>query len=228
MAKQALILGAGPGLGLATARRLGGAGYAVHLLTRSAERLDKAVADLRGDGIDATPHIGDISAHAELTELLRSINGETPLDVCLFQPGVGPKDLVDVLDLTVSTFRPDIEMLPLGAAAVGEALVPAMRSRGTGSFVMVGGGAARLALRAFGNHGPAAAALRSYALTLAGALEGDGVHAAFVAIAGTIGEGDGLIGADRIAERLGRLVEERDVKELIITVDGEVVPKGGR
>lgn len=229
MSRHALIVGAGPGLALENARRLGAAGHELHLVARSAQRLAGMADTLADEGITATAHVGDVARHAELTRLVRLIDDQAPLDVCVFQPGVREDHLVDVLELTPRSFRPDLEMLPLGAAAVGEALIPAMRERGRGTFVCVGGASARLSLRDFGNHGPAGAALRSYALTLASALAGSGVHVSFLAIGGMIGtDGPQAIPAGRIAERLVKLIHDNDVRELILTPEGEIVPRGAK
>jgi short-subunit dehydrogenase len=47
------LVGAGPGLGLAAARRFGAAGHHVALLSRNADRLDALAGELEGDGIQA-------------------------------------------------------------------------------------------------------------------------------------------------------------------------------
>ncbi|NIH81282.1 SDR family NAD(P)-dependent oxidoreductase [Amycolatopsis viridis] len=45
------IFGAGPGMGLATARRLGKEGYQVALVARSADRLSSLVDELSAEGV---------------------------------------------------------------------------------------------------------------------------------------------------------------------------------
>lgn len=54
------LVGAGPGLGLASARRFGAAGHTVALLSRSAGHLDDLVAGLDGDGIQARGYTADV------------------------------------------------------------------------------------------------------------------------------------------------------------------------
>lgn len=128
--------------------------------------------------------------------------------------------------------RPHLELLVLGAVALGQALVPGMAERGRGSLVFVGGGSARLPLPVFGNLGMAMSGLRTYALTLNAALAENGVHSAFCTVAGMIGtDGQvrpGQLDPRQLAERMYTLVRDRDAREVVMTPDGEVVPKGAR
>jgi NADP-dependent 3-hydroxy acid dehydrogenase YdfG len=231
MAQNLLIVGAGAGFARASARRFGADGYAVHLVARSGDRLARLAEELTADGVATQTYAGDVTSHAELTRLVAEIDGKHAVDACIFQPGGGRSDLVDVLDVTVDGVRPNVELLVLGAVAVGQALVPAMIKRGSGCLVFVGGGSARLPLRDFGNLGMAMSGLRNYALALHIALADKGVHAAFYTVAGMIGTGElepGQIDPLELAERMRKLVEERGPREVIMTPDGEVVPKGAR
>ncbi|MGC7095313.1 SDR family NAD(P)-dependent oxidoreductase [Amycolatopsis lurida] len=58
------LVGAGPGLGLACARRFGAAGHRVALLSRSADHLDGLVAEL--DGVEARGYPADVLDPASL------------------------------------------------------------------------------------------------------------------------------------------------------------------
>ncbi|GAB3168320.1 hypothetical protein GCM10027162_05500 [Streptomyces incanus] len=54
------LVGAGPGLGLAGARRFGAAGHKVALLSRSAEHLGQRVAELTADGVQVRDYTADV------------------------------------------------------------------------------------------------------------------------------------------------------------------------
>jgi NAD(P)-dependent dehydrogenase (short-subunit alcohol dehydrogenase family) len=172
-----------------------------------------------------------VTQHGALSGLVTAIDTEHPLDACVFQPS-GGEAIVDVLDTTVDNVRPNLELLILGAVAVGQALVPRMVDRGSGCLVFVGGGSARAPLPVFGNLGMAMAGVRTYALTLNAALADRGVHSAFYTVAGTIGAEDrvkpGQLDPRHLAERMFALVRDRDAREVLMTPDGEVVPKGAR
>ncbi len=53
MSKSLMIIGVGPGIGQAVARRFGREGWQIVLTGRSAQRLDSLVAELKADGITA-------------------------------------------------------------------------------------------------------------------------------------------------------------------------------
>jgi NADP-dependent 3-hydroxy acid dehydrogenase YdfG len=230
-AKNLLIVGAGKGFARCTARTFGSQGWTVHLVARSSGRLDDLAASLADESVAVHTHLGDVTEHAALSRLVRDIDTEFRLDACIFQPS-GGGDLVDVLDAHVDNVRPNLELLVLGAVAVGQALVPRMVERRRGCLVFVGGGSARAPLPVFGNLGMAMAGLRTYALTLNAALAENNVHSAFYTVAGMIGtEGrvkPGQLDPGQLAERMHSLVRDRDAREVLMTPDGEVVPKGAR
>jgi len=231
MAQNLLIVGAGTGFARASARRFGADGYQVHLIARSADRLADVRAELEAEGITARAYPADVTSHEVLTGLIADIDREFPVDVGIFQPGPPGDRLVDVLEATAANVGPNLDLLVLGAVAFGQALVPAMIGRGSGSLVFVGGGSARLPLRDFGNLGMAMSGLRSYALTLHAALADKGVHSAFYTVAGMIGTGEiepGQLDPVVLAERMRALVQEPDVREVLMTANGEVVPRGAR
>ncbi|MFB7711920.1 cyclophilin-like fold protein [Streptomyces sp. NPDC056105] len=81
------LVGAGPGLGLATARRFGSAGHSVALLSRSAEHLENLATELDRDGIEARGFTTDVLDPASLTTALRTA-GETlgPIEILQYSP----------------------------------------------------------------------------------------------------------------------------------------------
>ncbi len=64
------LVGAGPGPGLAAARRLGAAGHHVALLSRMADHLDALVGELDDEGIRARGLTADVLDPASLTAVL--------------------------------------------------------------------------------------------------------------------------------------------------------------
>lgn len=64
------LIGAGPGLGLATARRFGTAGHSVALIARNTQHLDDLTAELARDGIEARGFAADVLDIESLTAAL--------------------------------------------------------------------------------------------------------------------------------------------------------------
>lgn len=77
------LVGAGPGLGLASARRFGAAGHEVALLSRSAEHLERPVADLTGVGVQARSHTADVLDPASLATAAEDLD---PVEILQFSP----------------------------------------------------------------------------------------------------------------------------------------------
>ena len=61
------IVGAGPGLGAAVARRFGTEGFAVAVVSRSQDRVDALVGDLTTAGVTARGYAADVREPDALT-----------------------------------------------------------------------------------------------------------------------------------------------------------------
>ncbi|HUX39666.1 MAG TPA: SDR family oxidoreductase [Rectinemataceae bacterium] len=71
--KVVVITGGSRGLGLAIAQALGAAGAKVFLCSRSADSVDKAVAKLCADGVDASGAACDVSALSEVEAIAAKV-----------------------------------------------------------------------------------------------------------------------------------------------------------
>ena len=74
MSKTIVIFGAGTGLGISTARRLGREGYPVALIGRRAPALGTLVDQLREEGISAAAFPAALAHTASVPELISSIS----------------------------------------------------------------------------------------------------------------------------------------------------------
>ncbi|HEX6389538.1 MAG TPA: SDR family NAD(P)-dependent oxidoreductase [Solirubrobacteraceae bacterium] len=213
-AKTLAIVGAGPGLGLSIAKRFGAAGFQVALLARNASKLGELTAELERAGVTARSYVADITDRAALVAALASVDAEMgPVDVLEFgpmpamppvsAPNASPEDVQSVFEQQV-----------LGAVAAVNAVLPGMRSRGSGALLITTGASSVTPIAMMGAIGPAMAALRNYAITLHQALAHEGVYAAHVAIDLRITPGAGEADPDALAERYFELYEQRDRAEI--------------
>ncbi|GAA4703663.1 Short-chain dehydrogenase [Promicromonospora umidemergens] len=188
-----LVLGAGPGLGMSVARRFGAEGYAVGLVSRSADRHPGYLDELHSAGVRAVAVAADVREPGRLRRAVDEVESRLgPVDVVYHGPGAdnpaaAPVGILetgaaDVREVAAQVVEPAIELAGL--------VLPGMRERGSGAIVYVAGLSAVVPLPFLGPFAPASAALRTYALTLAEAVASDGVHVGSLVIGGLVERGD--------------------------------------
>jgi len=141
MTKSIAVLGAGPGLGQAVAHRYAREGYAVAVVGRRREPLDRLVGQLTGDGARAfaiAADLADTGAIPALAERIRATVGDP--EVLYY--GAAANGFVPVLELTPE--RVD-ELMPLGVhalLALVREFLPAMLAQGEGAVLSAQGASA--------------------------------------------------------------------------------------
>jgi NAD(P)-dependent dehydrogenase (short-subunit alcohol dehydrogenase family) len=184
----AVIVGVGPGLGLALARTFADAGHPVALLARDAARLDSYVADLDTSERAARGYTADVAQPARLRTAIQAATDDLGApDVLIYNAAVlrpdTPTDGDD--DGWAHAFAVNV----LGAKVAAETVHAALRD-GRGSLLFTGGGLALNPSAQYASLSVGKAALRAYVQTLHAQLAGTGVHATSVTITGHIGGGD--------------------------------------
>lgn len=176
--KSIAIFGAGPALGLSTARRFGREGFAVDVVGRRPETVDSLVVSLRGDGIDVHGTVADLADGALATDALATITdrrGQLP-NVVVYSPGDVSRLPVGVGELTSRTLA---EWLPLNLTTpldLIHELLPGFAERGSGTVVVAQGTAARVPSPALTSVGVAQSALLNYLLAVGAEFRAAGVR----------------------------------------------------
>jgi NAD(P)-dependent dehydrogenase (short-subunit alcohol dehydrogenase family) len=206
MAKDvALIVGVGPGLGAALARRFAQGGLAVAVAARRVDALSELAREIGGRAYacDATEEdsVGQLFAAVE-----RDLGRPTVVvyNAGAFSPG-------SVLEIDAAEFERCWRALCLGGFLVGQCAARGMVEAGRGTILLTGAtaslrGGARFANLAVGKFG-----LRALAQSMARELGPKGVHVAHIVIDGQIRSeryaelekqrpADGLLDSDAIAE----------------------------
>ncbi|GAA5070846.1 hypothetical protein GCM10023319_01420 [Nocardia iowensis] len=192
-----LVLGAGPGVGLAVARLFARDGYAVSLACRLPEEAAPLAEQLRGEGFDAEGVGVDLSDPAEVTRVVREV-GERHgrIDVLHFNPSIFRQS--DPLQLSVSEL---IEDFTIGAAALLPAVQAALPFFTEGARVLVtGSAAADKPWNQAASLGVQKAAVRNLVTSLDTTLAPKSIRAVAVQINGVLGEG--AFTRERVAEAL--------------------------
>jgi NADP-dependent 3-hydroxy acid dehydrogenase YdfG len=201
-----IVVGAGPGVAAATARRFGRDGFSVGLVARREEALVELQDDLAGDQVLVGRAPADAGFPASLTAAV-GVLVETfgPADVLLYNVSVGRQAAVPEL-------RPEDLLADLAAGVVGlqtavRAVLPGMRQAGSGTVLVTGGGSADRPIPSMATLGVQKAALRALVEVQARALAAEGIHVATATVRGLVGESS-QIHPDRIAALYAELVAE--------------------
>src|ERR1700683_2029587 len=185
-----VIVGAGPNLGLAVARRFGREGFAVGLISRTGSRLIELAAQLQLDGITAAGAAGAIRDTDALAGAIHRLAEELgPVEVLEYSPLPAPEFMRPVLETTVDDVRGPLEFSVLGAVAATQAVLAPMRNAGHGTILFTTGGAAINPYPARAGVGISFAGEVAYARMLHDALHDEGIHVAHIAVAGRIAPG---------------------------------------
>ena len=180
----AVVVGAGPGLGAAAARRFAEAGMTAVLVSRNTERLKDLAAGI--DGAFAYPC--DATDEAEVEEMFTYIEAEHgPVEVMVYNPG-GGFGRTSVVDQSAEHFRLVWEFTAFGGFLCGRAVAQRMQKRGHGTILFTGATASLRGGKGFAAFAAGKFALRALGQSMAGELGPEGIHVAQINIDGMIGE----------------------------------------
>ncbi|MEU6014761.1 SDR family NAD(P)-dependent oxidoreductase [Streptomyces sp. NPDC047515] len=205
------LVGAGPGLGLAAARRFGKAGHSVALVARDAERLGRLAGTLQENGIQARRYTGDVLDADSLTTALGTAADELgPIEILQYSPVPRADFMKPVLDTTASDLDDPLAFSVKGPVTCVHAVLPGMRALGRGTLLFVNGGSAVRPHPERAGTAIAFAAESAYAAMLHDALAEENIHAAQLIVPGAIRPDAEHSSPAALAERLYTLHSDRD------------------
>jgi NADP-dependent 3-hydroxy acid dehydrogenase YdfG len=203
---HAVIVGMGPRLGLAYARRFGAGGHRISMIARQPDRLAGFVEDLAERGIESQYVAADVLDRDGLADALAKLQTSWgPPNVVIYnaaQTIVGRVGNIDPDQLSAA-----IATSAIGWVTVLQSVLPAMIGRGSGSILVTGTGSAVDPGPHDTANAAAKAAVRALALGAARDYERDGVHIAVVSINGDPSAG-GNFDPARIAETFWGISQE--------------------
>jgi NADP-dependent 3-hydroxy acid dehydrogenase YdfG len=200
------IVGAGPGLGAAVARRFGREGFAIALLARSRAKIDALAADLATDGVTARGYSADVTDTDSLRQALAAAATDLgAVDVLQYSPIPSRDSLKPLLETTEDDLAAAVRFSNLGSFAAVDSVLPAMRAAGRGTIVFVNGGTSVRPRTRYAGTSVAFAGESAYAEILNDAMAGSGVHATQLVIPGAITRDDPAKSPETIADRIWEL-----------------------
>ncbi len=185
---SALIVGVGPGLGLALARTFADAGHPVALFARDAARLAGYVSQLDQSGGIARAYPADAADPVSLRGALQTaVDDLGAPDALVYNAAVRRADTPT--DGDDQGWADALAVDVLGAKIAAETVLPALRE-GRGSLLFTGGGLGLQPSPQYASLSVGKAGLRAYVQALHAQLAGTGVHVTSITITGKIGGGE--------------------------------------
>ncbi len=215
------IIGAGPGLGLASARRFGAEGFNVALLSRTQEHVDALTAELLDGGITARGYAADVRDPEALNAALaRAADELGTVEILQYSPVPSKEYLRPVLETTPEELRSALEFSALGATAAMRSVLPGMRVLGRGTALFINGSSAVRPNPNYAGTSAAFAAESAYAQMLHDALAPEGIHVAQLIIPLGIGGGDAAHEPEALADTLWRIHgEPKEFRTFVAPLD---------
>ena len=184
-AHPVVIVGAGPGIGMAVARRFGAAGHPAGLIARDRGRLTEHVAELERLDLTATAAVADARRPGDLRRALSELRDALgPAQILCFSPFPDVSLIKPVTDTTAEDVSAALQLNAVGAAAAVGELLPTLRPGATLLFTTGGAAVDRNPNRAVS--AVAYGAEITYARLLHDALAPD-IHVAVTTIVGAVG-----------------------------------------
>jgi NAD(P)-dependent dehydrogenase (short-subunit alcohol dehydrogenase family) len=192
--RVAAVLGVGPGLGAAIARRFAGEGFGVALMARREESVADVRKEIEGQGGTALSVPADATDPGSVAAAFERVRGELG-DPEVLVYNAGAFQVGGILDVSPQQFDECFRANCAGAFYAARQVLPAMVEAGRGTILLTGAsaalrGKARFAALAVGKFG-----LRALAQSMARELGPQGIHVSHVII-------DGQINTPRIREMM--------------------------
>lgn len=207
--KLLLIVGAGPGVSLNTAKKFGREGFKVALISRSMESLQKYVNELKKDGIEAEGFTGDASSEESLKAVIGEvIKDHGNIDVLLYNAAAGTPGKPTTL--TTDQLIHDFKISVAGALTSVQAVIPHMEN---GTILLTGGGLALYPYADYASLAIGKAGIRNLAYSLHQELSPKGIYVGTLTIKGFVQEGT-YFSADNIANAFYSMYVNRTETEV--------------
>lgn len=134
--KNAIITGAGRGIGYAVAIALAKEGVNVGLVARSKEQLEKVGKEVEALGVKAAFAVADVSKNEEVTKATEFITNELDaIDILINNAGIAK--FGNFLDLEIDEWEKIIQVNLMGVYYVTRAVLPGMIEQKSGDIINI-------------------------------------------------------------------------------------------
>jgi NAD(P)-dependent dehydrogenase (short-subunit alcohol dehydrogenase family) len=205
--RAALVVGAGPGLGGAVARRFAREGYVACIVRRKLAELASLSAEIEAQGGRALPFGVDARNEGEVIALFDRIEQEVgPVEVAVHN--IGANVSFPIREMTARVYFKVWHMACFSGFLVGREAARRMLPRGRGTILFTGATASLRGRPGMAAFAGAKCALRALAQSMARELGPEGIHVAHVII-------DGAIDTPWIREHFPQIAKQRGEEALL-------------
>jgi NAD(P)-dependent dehydrogenase (short-subunit alcohol dehydrogenase family) len=183
--RVAAVLGVGPGLGAAVARRFAGEGFCVALMARREESVAGVREEIEGGGGTALSFSADATDPDSVAASFERVRGELG-DPEVFVYNAGAFQMGGILDLSPQQFDKCFRANCAGAFYAAQQVMPAMVEAGRGTIVLTGASAALRGRANFSALAVGKFGLRALAQSMAREFGPQGIHVSHVIVDGQI------------------------------------------
>ena len=196
--KTLAIIGAGPGLGSALARRFAQVGWSVALVALHQDAIDAGLAELEGFGVTTYGAQADVADRDGVDRAFASIIDALGVpDVVVYNASIYQAEAI--LELSLEALRLALDVHVVGALNTAQSAIAAMRSADHGVLVFTVNSLARSPEAMSAALSIGKGAQLNLALSLERDLEGTPIHVGVVTVCGPIKAGTAY-DPDRLAD----------------------------
>ncbi|GAA4154263.1 hypothetical protein GCM10022217_11080 [Chryseobacterium ginsenosidimutans] len=184
MEKSILIIGAGPGLSRGVAEKFAKEGFAINLVSRNQDNLEKIKQELNAKDINVKYAVADAGKADQLTKAVAALSdGNSGFDAVLYNAAV--LKAKNIVEETSETLTQEFTINVANALHTLQLTHAGLKQK-KGAFLLTGGGLAINPSAEYGSLSIGKAGIRSLAYQLHDQLKDDGIYVGLLTVAGFI------------------------------------------
>lgn len=184
------VVGAGAGIGLATARRFGSEGYEILLLARREDAVRDLCKILADEGINARYRVADVRDEDSLGAALAAEGQDHSNGTHVLLYNAARIKWKPLLDESAASLADDFQINVAGALTAVRAVLPEMQARQQGTILLTGSMFDLSPTPDFGSLSIGKAGLRNLGLSLATSLTDANIRVAYLSVDGRVSDDD--------------------------------------
>ncbi|KAF2179957.1 putative short-chain type dehydrogenase [Zopfia rhizophila CBS 207.26] len=212
------VVGAGPGIGEAVARRFVAEGFVVALLARTEDKLQTIAQGIEADFGKSTAryYITDLRIEQQVISSFTSIRAELgPVEVLVYNAGARRVNGRSILDTTTEEFENFTKINLFGAFRSSKCVLPDMLAAKHGTIIFTGAPGSLRGMPGLSSFSPGKFGLRSLAQIITREYQSKGVHVAHLIVDGPV---DGKLIGSVTRRKWEREGEEEKLNEVDVYI----------